>query len=129
MGFGWESEAIALKLSTMFDFQDCYKTMINDLSNWGSTFEGKDAKWIDSCTPSTGSGLITLKDWQITEALNNQALIGGTASGGRGCWQFAQWTTWTPYVAQMGLNVLKEHLGSSADDVKVSFSEWGQSKN
>lgn len=54
-GFGWESDQITLKLSTMFDFQDCYKTMISDLCNWGNTFNTKDSKWIDSCTPSSGS--------------------------------------------------------------------------
>ena len=85
-GFGWESDVVALKLSTLFDFQDCYKTMISDLCDWSSTFVGKEAKWIDSCTPSTGSGLVTLKNWTITDALTDQSLIGGTVIDGRGCW-------------------------------------------
>lgn len=98
-GFGWESEAVQLKLSTLFDFQDCYKTMISDLCNWSSTFNNKDSKWIDSCTPSSSPGPVTLKNWVLTDGLTNQSLIGGTVIDGRGCWQFAYWTKWTPYVA------------------------------
>lgn len=85
-GFGWSTEQINLILSTLFDFQDCYKTMIADLCDWSSTFLTKDAKWVDSCTPSTGSGLVNLKTWEISEALTEKSLIGGTAIDGRGCW-------------------------------------------
>ena len=88
-GFGWESQAIALKLQTLFDFQDCYKTMISDLCDWSSTFYGEDAKWIDECSASTSIGLVTIKNWAITEALTDQSLLGGTAIDGKGCWTFA----------------------------------------
>ena len=79
--------------------QDCYKTMVSDLCNWSSTFTGKDAKYMDACSPSIGSNLITIKKWVISDALTDQNLIGGTVPDGRGCWQFAEWTKWTPYVA------------------------------
>jgi len=45
--------------------------MISDLCDWSGTFAGKEAKWIDDCSPSAGSNLVTLKNWIITEALTN----------------------------------------------------------
>ena len=117
-GFGWESESIALKLGTMFDFQDCYKTMISDLCNWDSTFEGEDAKWFDDCSPSIGSSLVTLKNYILAEAISDMSFFGGTVTDGRGCWQFAEWTEWTPYVAQAGFKVL-ETLGMSPGEFTV----------
>ena len=73
----------------MFDFLDCYKTMISDLCNWDSTFMAKDSKWLDDCSPSVGSNLVTLKNYILAEAVNNMSLLGGTEIDGRGCWQFA----------------------------------------
>lgn len=60
--------------------------MISDLCDWSSTFEGKEAKWIDACTPSNGAGLVTIENWTLTDALTDQSLIGGTAIDGNGCW-------------------------------------------
>jgi hypothetical protein len=122
-GFGWESDQITLKLSTMFDFQDCYKTMISDLCDWSNTFNTKDSKWIDSCSPSTGSSLVTIKNWQITNQLSDQSLLGGTVANGKGCWQFAQWTKWTPYVAQMGFELIKKHVLGGGEDLGMSLEE------
>ena len=68
-GFGYDTDQVILQLQTMFNMQDCYKTMISDLCDWSSTFMGKDAKWLDSCSPSVGSNLITIKKWIISEAL------------------------------------------------------------
>ena len=120
-GFGWEAEAITLKLSTDFDLQDCYKTMISDLCDWSSTFSAKESKWIDECTPSQSSGSVTIKKWEITQSLTDQALIGGLTPGGRGCWQLADWTKWTPYLLQTGLNLFQQvnpdvDSGMSYDD-------------
>ena len=92
----------------MFDFQDCYKTMISDLCTWDSTFMSEGSKWVDDCSPSVGSNLVTLKNFILTEAINDQSLIGGTVIDGRGCWQFAEWTKWTPYVAQSGYKMLQD---------------------
>ena len=109
-GFGWESQAIAIKISTMFDFQDCYKTMINDLCDMKTTWEDKTAKWIDECAPSSGTGLITLKRWTVTEVLTDDALIGGTNAGGKGCWQFAEWTKWTPYLLAFSQHMFENYV-------------------
>lgn len=59
-GFGWGSEAITLQLKGLFEFQDCYKTLVGDLCDWNKTFLGKDARWIDECNPSSGSSFVTI---------------------------------------------------------------------
>jgi hypothetical protein len=98
--------------------------MIADLCDWSNTFLGKDAKWVDSCAPSVGSGLVTLKNWTITSALTDQSLIGGTAIDDRGCWQFAQWTKWTPYAAQMGFDAVKTMLIDPSSHIDQTFTDF-----
>ena len=104
LGFGWNTEAITLNLDASFEMQDCYKTLLDDLSDWTKTWDGEDAKWIDQCSASTGGGTVSLKSWTLTSAVTNQAVIGGTTKDGEGCWKFAAWTKWAPYLAQLGVN-------------------------
>jgi len=127
MGFGWESEAINLKMATLLTFQDCYKEMIKDLCNWDNTFNGKDSKWTDSCSPSrTDGGQVTLKKWLIADE-SDTSMFGGTEIDGRGCWQFAQWTKWTPYVTQMGYDALKSLIIDPETHVEEDYNTFASS--
>ena len=121
LAFGWESESISLNLDAQFEMQDCYKTMLEDLSDWTSTWRGEDAKWIDECTLSSGGGTVSLKSWSLTTSVTDQAVIGGTAADGEGCWKFATWTKWAPYVAQMGINYLQNSSLLSSDNQSDSL--------
>lgn len=123
-GFGWGSDAVQVKLGTLFDFQDCYKTLIDDLCDWNKTFLGRDARWIDECKPSTGSSLVTVQDWLLAPNNVDQSLIGGTAIDGRGCWQFAEWTKWTPYVAQIGFDAIKATFIDPASHIDMDFESF-----
>ena len=110
LGFGLDSDEIVLDLATHFEFQDCYKTVIADLCDWQSTAAGKDAKWIDECSSPTSTALISLKKWTLSSALDEQALLGGTVSDGRGCWQFANWSNWAPYLARYGYDFVRQYV-------------------
>lgn len=106
--FGWETEPIQIDLEGQFEMQDCYKIILDDLSDWKGTWTGEDAKWIDECSLSIGVGAVQLKSWTLTDGVSEKAVIGGTEANGEGCWKFANWTKWAPYIAQMGFNSLRD---------------------
>jgi len=97
--------------------------MISDLCNWQSTFINKDSKWIDECSNSADRGEVILKNWEISEK-TNQALIGGAVPDGRGCWQFANWTKWTPYVAQLGFDAFKTLVADSSSHIDSDYDTF-----
>lgn len=112
-GFGWGSDAVSLKVSMQYRFVNCYKKILTDISDWSDTWTGKDAKWVDACVDSDDGTAITLKEWALTQAISSNAVLGGTAINGPGCFLFANWTAWAPYytnlikngLAQMGLPI------------------------
>lgn len=125
-GLGWGAEPVQVRLSNLFDFVDCYKVMIGDLTDWNKTFLGRDARWIDECKPSGGASFVTIQDWLFTQSNIDQPLLGGSVTNvneGKGCWQFAEWTKWTPYVAQTGYEMIKSVLGEP-EHLNVAFSEY-----
>jgi len=62
---------------------------------------GDSAQWLDSCTTSVNQQL-TVKDYEVAKAISSQNVLGGTEEDGPGCWQFALWNKWTPYLAEYG---------------------------
>jgi hypothetical protein len=79
---------------------------------------------MDSCSPSlTDGGQVTLKKWIIADQ-SDTALFGGTEVDGRGCWQFAQWTKWTPYVTQMGYDAIKSLIVDPETHVEQDFDTF-----
>jgi len=114
-GFGWETEQIELNLKTSFTPMDCYKTIIEDIGEPQSTWYSEDALFIDECNTSDAGGTITLKKWILSPAVRDRgSVLGGERPGGAGCFKFAEWTKWAPYVAQAGLSVV-ESLGVTLD--------------
>lgn len=80
---------------------------MTDISDFTDTWSGKDAKWIDSCVDSDDGTAVTLKDWALTPAITENAVLGGTAIDSPGCFQFANWGAWAPnYYANMLRNGL-----------------------
>lgn len=130
-GFGWASEVIKLQLSTLTDLVNCYKYIVTDLSKIGDTVLNNEAKWIDNCSPSGNTKKMYFKDWTVQEAIYDTnlnmprliSLIGGTSLDSRGCWQFAWWTKWTPYVAQLGFKGIKHFVASTDSHHDTSFDE------
>ena len=56
--------------------------------------------WVDDCSASSGGSEITLKDWQLYGAVTNNTLIGGTHVDGIGCFEFANYTSWAPWIGE-----------------------------
>ena len=72
--------------------QDCYKTIFKDVGNFAGNWYSRDAKFIDQCSTSNGGGMITLKQWILSELVEKQDILGGSKVDGPGCWKFAQWS-------------------------------------
>ena len=125
-GFGWGSEPITLELTTNFDFANCYKTVISDMCEWDNTFRGENAKWYDECALSGDTAKLWIQNWDVmaddlSDGADQISLIGGTSIDNRGCWQFAWWSKWTPYVATAGLDMVKYMLFDSGAHTEMPF--------
>lgn len=114
-GFGYSTDQIELNLRTSFTPMDCYKTIIEDVAAPLETWYSKEALFIDECNTSDAGGTVTLKKWVLSPAVSTRgSVLGGERPGGAGCFKFADWTRWAPYVAQVGLDVA-ESLGVTLD--------------
>jgi len=65
LGYGYEANKIELIIQTVYQANDCYKVIIQDLCKWDETFLGKEAKWIDECSLSADDNEIKFIDWII----------------------------------------------------------------
>ena len=101
-GFGWNTESIQLLIQTQFQLIECYKTLIDDLGNPLGSFDQLGSNFLDECTFSSSGGPISLNIWDIVSEDTEHDVLGGTEADGVGCWSFASWTQWAPYVAQLG---------------------------
>ena len=59
--WGWMTEDILMTIVTLIKFKDCYKVVIQSLTDW-SNWTGKYANIIDKCSDSTAES-ITLWTW------------------------------------------------------------------
>ena len=48
-GFGYATQIIELELILALKFIDCYKTFLQDLCDFTTTWTGYEAKWLDEC--------------------------------------------------------------------------------
>jgi hypothetical protein len=101
-GFGWSTEAITLAITTQFQLVECYKTLIADLGKPLGSIRSQDSLLIDECPLSSTGGPIQLQNWELATSAVDNDILGGTSEDGVGCWSFATWTDWAPYVARMG---------------------------
>mmetsp|Transcript_33391 Transcript_33391/g.51229 ORF Transcript_33391/g.51229 Transcript_33391/m.51229 type:complete len:107 (-) Transcript_33391:118-438(-) len=85
LGFGWGSDAITADLNAQIQIAECYKTLLDDLSNPAKSWSSDTALWIDSCTLSSGAGTIVLESWDLVTATTD-TILGGTTASGAGCW-------------------------------------------
>mmetsp|Transcript_24770 Transcript_24770/g.38557 ORF Transcript_24770/g.38557 Transcript_24770/m.38557 type:complete len:106 (-) Transcript_24770:18-335(-) len=96
----------------------CEKVLINDMCDFDSCWAGPSAQWVETCEESTSSDSITVEEYEISPAYSDQSLIGGIAPSGYGCWKFANWSDWAPYVANLMLNYAGQ---PSSGSQKFSF--------
>ena len=79
---------------------------MEDLGQPFGSFTSLESSWVDECQFSSSGGPITLHRWEIAEDTTGSGeqndVLGGMDPDGVGCWSFAQWTDWAPYIAQMG---------------------------
>ena len=61
LNYGWMTQDILLTLITLIKLKDCYKVVIQSLTDW-SNWTGKYASLIDKCTDSASES-ITLYTW------------------------------------------------------------------
>ena len=107
---------------------DCYKTLIEDFGKPEISWLEKESTILDECSLSSGTGgTIVLKDWTLTSAVTNQDVIGGILPDAIGCWSFAQWTLWAPYLAQAGFDNLQAYMEPSNEN--VSEQGWMNLEN
>ena len=88
--------------------RDCYKILLYDICDL-TNLEGDSAFWIKKCEPST-STVVTVQNQELSPAITDQNLLGGKTINGPGCWQFAVWSTWAPYIAQYAFNAARQVL-------------------
>lgn len=103
MGLGWGTDAINLKLTTTYSLVDCYKTLLNDVSDYSDTWTGMNAQWIDSCAFGSLGSEITLQNFVLSAAVAQQSVIGGSTVDGPGCFKFADWLYWAPFYENLVL--------------------------
>ena len=93
-------------IETQFQLIECYKTIVDDLGQPFGSFNQLGSSWVDECAFSSSGGPIILNTWEIAPDTTDDGdqfdVLGGVEADGVGCWSFAQWTDWAPYVAQMG---------------------------
>ena len=53
LGFGWASQTISLKLSSVLNFVNCYKNLVTDIADLNKEWIGPDAKIFDQCTDNS----------------------------------------------------------------------------
>ena len=91
--------------------QDCYKTIIDSICDLEATLYNDDSLWIDECIDSaSGSSDLTVQEWELVAEFETD-LLGGIEEDGAGCFVFAEWSDWAPYVAKMGHEYIVPMLG------------------
>lgn len=79
---------------------------IEDDSPW----TGKNAKYIDDCSTSSGTGgTIELENISFTDS-TSLYILGGEIPDGKGCFHIANWTSYDLQAAYMGLKFLTNLL-------------------
>jgi|DEB0MinimDraft_12_1074336.scaffolds.fasta_scaffold84813_1 hypothetical protein len=78
--------------------RDCSKILLYGPGDFKKTWLGSNAQWLDSCSASVAPQ-VTIQNTEIAPAIANQNLLGGKTVNGPGCWQFALWSKWAPYIA------------------------------
>lgn len=82
-----------------------------------SPFTGKNAKWIDDCSTSSGTGgTIELENISFTDSITSLYILGGEIPDGRGCFHIANWTSYDLQAGYMALKFLTNFLD---DDHRV----------
>lgn len=126
-GFGWQTDQIIMNLKTSFEFQDFHKTIIGDMDALEQAWYTKEAKWIDEWKPSQGRSQVTLGKWILSDAVDQTmgTIVGGLRAGESGCWRFAKWDQWAPWLpgaAQAGVAILEEAgiLEKGSGDISVT---------
>lgn len=97
-GLAWGSKQIVVNLQSRLQLKNCYKKIIEDLCDWNTVF-GEEAKFYDGCDDYTMSSPVVIQALKLTDSIVDNPLLGGSAANGKGCWKFAEWTNWAPYLA------------------------------
>ena len=99
IGIGWNLGNINFKIDTDFTVKECSKTIFNDFSDMKSTWTGDNAQWLEMCEDSASSNAAVMDRSYVGPV--DQMVWGGKEEDGPGCFQFADWSKWAPYAAQM----------------------------
>lgn len=109
-----------MKISAVLNFVNCYKNIITNIKTIDSEFKGPKAKIFDQCTDNNFTPF-TINEYVLSYNIVDQSLFGGTLPDGAGCWQFAHWTKWAPYIAQNMVQSISPLVG--ADPSKWSAED------
>ena len=98
MGVGWNLGAINFKIDSTLSVKDCSKVIFYDMK---SSWTGDNAKWLEDCVDSDSATAVIMD--RSYPSVTDQLVVGGKAIDGPGCFKFALWTEWAPYVAQYAM--------------------------
>ena len=101
---GWDLPEVTYTVITSFSFKNCYKTLINDLCDF-SQWLSPTATWLEECEDSEMVNMYDRKTALIPKSYN-QVFMGGLEPDGVGCFQYAKFNNWAPYVAQAAFNAV-----------------------
>lgn len=83
------------------------------MSDFGTVYRGEEAKYIDSCTLSSGGGPIPVKNFKLSSDGFEHYVIGGKDKDGAGCFKFANFEKWAPWAAQSVFETTKYMIDSN----------------
>ena len=102
MGFGWNLGQILSQIKTTIQMRDCSKILVYSVCEQNIPWFGTSAQWLDKCVDATATQ-VTVKNIEIAPAVTDQDLFGGKTMDGPGCFQFALWNKWAPYLSQVAI--------------------------
>lgn len=98
IGFGWNLGNILAQIKTTIQMRDCSKILVYSVCEQNIPWLGNSSQWLDTCVDSTAPQL-SVMNHVIAPAISDQNLLGGKTMDGPGCFQFAMWNKWAPYMA------------------------------
>jgi hypothetical protein len=85
----------------------CSKVLVNSVKDLKSNWLGTNAQWLEKCESSTAPQ-VTIQNTEVAPAISNQNLLGAKAIDEPGCWQFALWSKWAPYIANYVASAMRQ---------------------
>ena len=78
--------------------RNCNKVLLDSICDLNLPFATTSSQWVDECTVADAPEVKVL-NYRLSPQIQDQNLLGGKTIDGPGCFQFALWNKWAPYMA------------------------------